>query len=134
VEILELTREHPEWQSMICTCEPVMEAEVRYTIRNEYPQTLNDIRRRVRLGTGPCQGTFCTFKAASILAEEMELSGAQLQMDIMDYLSERWKGKRPPLRGAGLAQEEVVHGIYSCVANLDQVDAEYDSKPWEEVN
>ncbi|MFW9920267.1 MAG: FAD-dependent oxidoreductase [Candidatus Thorarchaeota archaeon] len=132
--ILEMTRENPEWKSMICTCEPVMEAEIRYTIQHEYPQTLNDIRRRVRLGTGPCQGTFCTYKAASILAEEMELTGAQLQTDIMDYLSERWKGKRPPIRGAGLAQEEVVHGIYSCVANLDQADVEYEPKPWEEVN
>jgi len=134
VEILELTKENPSWKSLICTCEPVMEAEMRYTIRNEYPQTLNDIRRRVRLGTGPCQGTFCTYKAAAILAEEMELSGTQLQLDVMDYLSERWKGKRPPLRGSGLAQEEVAHGIYSCVANLDQTDTEYEPKPWEEVN
>jgi len=134
LEILEMTTDHPEWKSFVCTCEPVMEAEIRYTIRNEYPQTLNDLRRRVRLGTGPCQGTFCTYKAASILAEEMELGGSQVQSDILDYLSERWKGKRPPLRGTGLAQEEIVHGIYSCVANLDQTDSDYDLKPWEEVN
>lgn len=134
LEILEMTRNHPEWKNYVCTCEPVMEAELRYSIRKEYPQTLNDLRRRVRLGTGPCQGTFCTSKAAAILAEELELKGTQMQMEILDYLSERWKGKRPPLRGTALAQEEVVHGIYSCVGNLDQLDAEYESKPWEEVN
>ncbi|MFW9848612.1 MAG: FAD-dependent oxidoreductase, partial [Candidatus Thorarchaeota archaeon] len=85
-DILELTKEHPEWKSYVCTCEPVIEAELRFSIRNEFPQTLNDIRRRLRLGTGPCQGTFCTFKAAAILAEEMELNGSQFQTDILDFL------------------------------------------------
>ena len=133
-EILELTKKHPEWRSNVCTCEPVLEAELRYAIRNEFPQTLNDLRRRVRLGTGPCQGTFCTYKAAAILAEEMELNGKQFQTDILDFLAERWKGKRPPIRGIGLAQEELVQGIYSCVANLDHASDEYQPKPWEEVD
>ncbi len=131
--ILELTIEHPEWKSFVCTCEPVIEAELRYAIRNEFPQTLNDLRRRLRLGTGPCQGTFCTFKAAAILSEEMELNGNQFHTDILDFLAERWKGKRPPIRGVGLAQEELAQGIYACVANLDHADDNYEIKPWEEV-
>jgi glycerol-3-phosphate dehydrogenase len=131
--ILELTKENPDWRSFVCTCEPVLEAELRYTIRNEFPQTLNDIRRRVRLGTGPCQGTFCTYKAAAIIAEEMELNGKQFQTDVLDFLAERWKGKRPPIRGTGLAQEELTQGMYTCVANLDHVQDEYEPKPWEDV-
>ena len=135
-EILELTREHPEWKSSVCTCEPVIEAEIRYVIRNEFPHSLNDLRRRLRLGTGPCQGTFCTFKAAAILAEELELNGEDYQLEIMDFLSERWKGKRPPMRGEQLAQEELAQGIYACVGNLDQArdELDYDLKPWEEVS
>ncbi len=133
VEILEMTREHPEWTNMVCICEPVMDAEIRYAIRTEYPQTLNDLRRRVRLGTGPCQATFCTFKAASIMAEELGLTGSQTHSEIVDYLSERWKGKRPPLRGAALAQEEIVNGIYACVGNLEQTVIDYEPKPWEEI-
>jgi glycerol-3-phosphate dehydrogenase len=31
--------------------------------------TLDDLRRDVRLGMGPCQGGFCTFRAAGILQE-----------------------------------------------------------------
>ncbi|UCH05776.1 MAG: FAD-dependent oxidoreductase [Candidatus Thorarchaeota archaeon] len=135
-EILNLVREYPEWRSSMCTCEPVIEAEIRYAIRNEFPHTLNDLRRRLRLGTGPCQGTFCTFKAAAILAEELELNGEDYQLEIMDFLSERWKGKRPPMRGEQLAQEELVQGVYACVANLDQTmnELDYDLKPWEEVS
>ncbi|TFF96650.1 FAD-dependent oxidoreductase [Candidatus Thorarchaeota archaeon] len=131
-DILALTREHPSWKSTICTCEPVIEAEVRYSIRNEFPETINDLRRRLRVGTGPCQGTFCTFKVAAILAEERELDTSTTHLELVDYLSERWKGKRPPLRGEQLAQEEVVQALYACVANLDRVVSGYEPSLWEE--
>jgi len=132
VTILEMTKEHPEWKTTICTCEPIIEAEIRYSIRNEFPQTLNDLRRRLRLGTGPCQGTFCTYKAASILAEELDLHGDDFLVDILDFRAERWKGIRPTIRGEQLAQEELAQGMYACVGNLDQSDVDYDIKPWEE--
>jgi len=130
-KILDLTVDNPEWKTTICKCEPVSEAEIRYSIRNEFPQTLNDLRRRVRLGTGPCQGTSCTFKAAMILADELELSGQQFQLEILDFLAERWKGKRPPIKGTGLAQEELSQGMYACVGNLDSIGLDYQSKSWE---
>ncbi|NHI89544.1 MAG: FAD-dependent oxidoreductase [Candidatus Thorarchaeota archaeon] len=132
VKILELTKEHPEWKTTICTCEPVIEAEIRYAIREEFPQTLNDLRRRLRLGTGPCQGTSCTYKAAAILSEELDLEGDDFLVDILDFKAERWKGIRPSMRGEQLAQEELAQGIYTCVGNLDQSDVDYDLKPWEE--
>ncbi|MBY8996150.1 MAG: FAD-dependent oxidoreductase [Candidatus Thorarchaeota archaeon] len=131
-KILELTKDHPEWKTTICTCEPIIEAEIRYAIREEFPQTLNDLRRRLRLGTGPCQGTFCTYKAASILSEELDLQGDDFLVDILDFRAERWKGIRPSMRGEQLAQEELAQGMYSCVGNLDQSDVDYDLKPWEE--
>ncbi len=130
--ILDLAQENPEWKTNICTCEPVTEAEIRYAIREEFPHTLNDLRRRVRLGTGTCQGTFCTYKAAGILADELGLEGEDYIVDILDFRAERWKGIRPVLRGEQLAQEELAQGVYSCVGNLDQSDVEYDLKPWEE--
>lgn len=133
IKILELTRNHPEWKTTICTCEPVIEAEIRYAIREEFPQTLNDLRRRLRLGTGPCQGTFCTFKAAAILAEELDLEGDDFLVDILDFRAERWKGIRPSMRGEQIAQEELAQGMYSCVGNLDNSDVDYDPKPWEEA-
>ena len=132
LKVLELTKKHPEWKTTICTCEPVIEAELRYTIREEFPQTLNDLRRRLRLGTGPCQGTFCTYKAAAILADELDLAGDDFLVDILDFRSERWKGIRPSMRGEQLAQEELAQGMYACVGNLDQSDVDYDTKPWEE--
>ncbi len=131
-QVLELTRDHPSWKSTICTCEPVIEAELRYSIRNEFPQTINDLRRRLRVGTGPCQGTFCTFKVAGILAEENNLDAPSAYLEVLSYLAERWKGKRPPMRGEQLAQEELVQGVYACVANLDRTVTDYEPSPWEE--
>ncbi|GAG74474.1 unnamed protein product [marine sediment metagenome] len=132
VKVLEMTKEHPEWKTTICTCEPIIEAEIRLSIREEFPQTLNDLRRRLRLGTGPCQGTFCTYKAASILTEELGLAGDDFLVDILDFRAERWKGIRQSMRGEQLAQEELAQGMYACVGNLDQSDVDYDLKPWEE--
>lgn len=131
-KILQLTKDHPEWKTTICACEPIIEAEIRYAIREEFPQTLNDLRRRLRLGTGPCQGTFCTYKAAAILSNELNLEGDDFLVDILDFRAERWKGIRPSMRGEQLAQEELAQGMYSCVGNLDQSDVDYDLKPWEE--
>jgi glycerol-3-phosphate dehydrogenase len=129
-KILEMTKDNPEWKTTICTCEPIIEAEIRYSIREEFPQTLNDLRRRLRLGTGPCQGTFCTYKAAAILSEELNLEGDDFLVDILDFRAERWKGIRPSMRGEQLAQEELAQGMYSCVGNLDQSDVDYDLKEW----
>jgi glycerol-3-phosphate dehydrogenase len=134
VKVLELTKDNPDWKTTICVCEPIIEAEIRYAIRKEFPQTLNDLRRRLRLGTGPCQGTFCTFKAAAILSEELDLEGDDFLVDILDFRAERWKGIRPSMRGEQLAQEELAQGMYSCVGNLDQSDVDYDLKAWEEGN
>lgn len=84
------------------------------------------------MGTGPCQGTFCTFKVAGILAEENDLDAPIAYLEILNYLAERWKGKRPPMRGEQLAQEELVQGVYACVANLDRTVTDYEPSPWEE--
>ncbi len=131
IEVLEMLEQHPEWRSAICICEPVIEAEIRYAIRREMPRTINDLRRRLRIGTGPCQGTNCTYKVAAILSEELELGIAETLSEMTNFLSERWKGNRPPLRGPLLSQEELVQGIYACVGNLDR-DAIHESNPWEE--
>ena len=65
----------------------------------------------------------------------MELSGEDFQLEIIDFLAERWKGKRQSIRGEQIAQEELAQGIYACVGNLDQAleELDYDLKPWEEV-
>ena len=54
---------------LICECELVTRAMLENAARNNPTVTLDDLRRDVRLGMGPCQGGFCTFRAAAILHE-----------------------------------------------------------------
>ena len=54
---------------LICECELVTRAMLEQAAQRNPTVTLDDLRRDVRLGMGPCQGGFCTLRAAGILHE-----------------------------------------------------------------
>ncbi|MFO7635298.1 MAG: anaerobic glycerol-3-phosphate dehydrogenase subunit GlpA [Caldilinea sp.] len=54
---------------LVCECELVTRSMLEQAAANNPTVTLDDLRRDVRLGMGPCQGGFCTFRAAGILQE-----------------------------------------------------------------
>ena len=62
---------------LVCECELVTRAMLENAAANNPTVTLDDLRRDVRLGMGPCQSGFCTYRAAGILHENM----AQLQQN-----------------------------------------------------
>ena len=69
--------EHHLQGDLVCECELVTRAMIEQAAQNNPTVTLDDLRRDVRLGMGPCQGGFCTFRAAGILAEGGEGRGAR---------------------------------------------------------
>lgn len=117
-EILELTRERPELKRVICSCEPVLAAELVYCIRKEWAVSLTDLRNRTRLGAGPCQGTRCASRAISVLAEELGLSGREIQEQLLSFLERRWRGKRPILSRVMVDQEELNQASHFCSGGL----------------
>ena len=54
---------------LVCECELVTRSMLENAARNNPTITLDDLRRDVRLGMGPCQGGFCTYRAVGILHE-----------------------------------------------------------------
>ncbi|MHB8897050.1 MAG: FAD-dependent oxidoreductase, partial [Candidatus Geothermincolia bacterium] len=57
---------------LICRCEHITEGEVVDAIHSIIPATNMDaVKRRTRVGMGRCQGGFCGFKVAEILAREL---------------------------------------------------------------
>ena len=52
---------------LVCECELVTRGMVERAVQHNPTITLDDLRRDVRLGMGPCQGGFCTYRAACIL-------------------------------------------------------------------
>ncbi len=54
---------------LICECELVTRPMLEGAAQRNPTVTLDDLRRDVRLGMGPCQGGFCTYRAVGILHE-----------------------------------------------------------------
>ena len=54
---------------LICECELVTRSMLEGAAQRNPTVTLDDLRRDVRLGMGPCQGGFCTYRAVGILHE-----------------------------------------------------------------
>lgn len=72
----------PAYGNIICRCEGVSEAEVRDAIhRPAGAVTIDGVKRRVRAGMGPCQGTYCRPRVTKILAEELGIPEDQVLKD-----------------------------------------------------
>ena len=69
-----LIAENPLYGRIICRCETVTEAEIIEAIRRPAgARTVDGVKRRVRPGTGRCQGGFCTPRVLEILSRELQL-------------------------------------------------------------
>jgi len=119
VKICELAQQHPELRASLCPCEQTCYAEAVYCLREENVAHLTDLRRRCRLGMGPCQGTQCAGPAAALLARERGLSPGQAHRELLRFLDSRFQVKRPVMGAESLAQEELNRAIYLGAGNLD---------------
>jgi glycerol-3-phosphate dehydrogenase len=61
---------------LICECELVTRDRVIKAIREGAAANIDDIRRDTRLGMGPCQGGFCTYRAVALWGELKGFGGA----------------------------------------------------------
>lgn len=103
--------EEPGDEQLICECEHVTYAEIRYAVQKLGVNNLRDLRRRTRVGMGTCQGSYCIRKAAAALAKAM---GTPEKADQLaeDYLNERWKGMRFVGWGDTLREMELMQKVY----------------------
>jgi glycerol-3-phosphate dehydrogenase len=98
-----------------------------------WPCSLDDVRRGTRLGMGPCQGGFCAFRVAGIVAERIangdgtpaaeggQDTAALVDQALTDFIRERFKGSRPIASGRQLQELWMVSGIYSGVLGIDSL-------------
>jgi glycerol-3-phosphate dehydrogenase len=83
--LLEVEEHHLQGE-LVCECELVTRAMIENAARGNPTLTLDDLRRDVRLGMGPCQGGFCTYRAAGILHEmSKETMNDRQQMANMEW-------------------------------------------------
>jgi glycerol-3-phosphate dehydrogenase len=103
-------------------------ADVEQTITEGQAKTFDDIRRDVRLGMGPCQGGFCTFRVTGLLHALRRPPVTEANVALRDFLQERWKGVRPILWGPQLKQERLDELIYLSLLNADHLPGERASR------
>jgi len=112
------------YTQLVCECELATQADVQHAIEAGN-HSLDDIRREVRLGKGPCQAGFCTLRAAGFLhasqTVEKDTSSLATNSALLDFLEERWKGVRSVLWAQQLRQERLNELIYINLLNIRQL-------------
>jgi len=77
-----LIEQDSRYGKIICRCETVTEGEIVDAIhRNVGARTLDSVKRRVRPGSGRCQGGFCSPRVMEILARELGLDISKVVKD-----------------------------------------------------
>ena len=114
--VLRMQREDRQDDALICECEEVSAAEIRFAIERMDASTLTDLRRRTRVGMGTCQGEFCACRAAGLLARAHGVE--KERKDLADFLQERWKGNFPIGWGDTLREAEYTQWVYKHVLGL----------------
>lgn len=118
--------EHHLQSELVCECELVTRTMLENAVRNNPTLTLDDLRRDVRLGMGPCQGGFCTYRAAGILHEMSRDEGRKPEVEgaawNVAYL------QSPAHNVGGHPSSAVGHG--STVANANLLLRDFSQERW----
>jgi len=70
-EIDKLIQKEPSFGEIICRCELVSKGEILESLKIfPYPKNIDGLKRRLRVTSGRCQGSFCTIRILKILNEE----------------------------------------------------------------
>ncbi len=113
---------------LICECELATQQDIEQSIIQSGVNTLDDIRRDTRLGMGPCQGAYCTFRAAGLLHSLKHLPVLETNASLRDFLQERWKGDLPILWGQQMRQARFNELLYVDVLNATSLPGERSSR------
>ena len=132
--------------TLLCECELVSRKMVDAYLDRHWPCDIDDVRRGSRVGMGPCQGAFCMFRVAGLLAERLDARTAAtgqpvpgaLEVDgyspgtpahhaaiadraLTGFFRERFKGTRPIAEGRQLQELMMTNGVYLGVLGLESM-------------
>jgi glycerol-3-phosphate dehydrogenase len=107
-------------KQILCECELVSYTDVENSLTSGSRLELDDVRRDLRLGMGPCQGGFCGYRAAGMATELFD--DAPPDGGLIDFVNERWKGIRPLAWHHNMRQLEFTRRLYLDVLAVDNLE------------
>src|SRR6478609_3124634 len=106
---------------LVCECELIPRSRLEDSARRRGSFDLDDMRRQLRLGMGPCQGGFCIYRAAGILHSLDGIDSAEASSVLLSFLRERWKGVWPILYGDQVRQARLDDWIFQGVLDVSHL-------------
>lgn len=104
--------------ALICECEVVTAPQLLEAMRQQDVVSLNDLRRDLRLGMGPCQGGFCAYRAAALRHEAQAETPERTRALLSEFVERRFGGIKPLLWGHNLRQALLSEHIYGRILSL----------------
>jgi glycerol-3-phosphate dehydrogenase len=112
---------HLQDEQVVCECELVSRRDLEAALNRRPTANIDDVRRALRLGMGPCQGGFCTYRATGILHGYERLGQSTANGALLDFLQERWKGVHPILFGDQLRQARLDDWLYQGLMDVEHL-------------
>ena len=109
---------------ILCECELVTEPAFRAALDAQPDANLDDIRRQLRIGMGPCQGGFCATRAAGVACTSKHADAAGATHLLEAFLKGRWKGVEPVLSGDQVRQQALDDWIYTGTLDVEHLPAD----------
>ncbi len=104
--------------ALICECELVTASQIEEMLKEGDVVSLNDLRRDLRLGMGPCQGGFCSYRAAALRHEMLQDTPQHTNDLLTEFVERRFGGVKPLLWGHNLRQALLAEHIYGRILGL----------------
>jgi glycerol-3-phosphate dehydrogenase len=111
----------PQSEELICECELITRHRLEEAMERRHTANLDDLRRTLRLGMGPCQGGFCSYRAAGILHAVERLDHRAANAALLSFLQERWKGVHPILYGDQMRQARLDDWIFQGLLRVQHL-------------
>ncbi len=106
---------------ILCECELMTKTDFVRGLEEQPGASLDDLRRRLRFGMGPCQGGFCALRTAGVSVETGHRDAAQATAALGEFLQNRWIGLWPILAGDQVRQAALDNWIWRGTLNLEHV-------------
>jgi glycerol-3-phosphate dehydrogenase len=114
---------------LVCECELLPRRKLVEAAERRPDMNLDDLRRLLRLGMGPCQGGFCTYRAAGILHGLGNATAERADELVLMFLQHRWQGLEPILYGDQMRQAVLDDWIFKGILDVEHLPARMPARP-----